>query len=334
MPVSLALGGLADQPGGPFLNELNGAVRAIVSFSASSSEPPVFDQCMAWFDLNTNHWKIRNPQNTAWVSVFRITSTGAVPLIQGIDTTPLASLASALASAPAGSEGFLKRNANGAIVVATMESPDLPTFGVGRSGMVPGVTAAQLDANAALRAQGWKLGPVLVGERVFAGAQDYALALPQADRYQISVRVAMSNTQPLFLQVGNGGSPRQSGYQCTVSRSAVDVDPGANSLSSNQVRQVQPETAGAGFQLWRTHGSITQMFVDGELVNMGGGQWCWKSSGGALTGGVDADVSRGDVTLSGGTPLDYIRVISAGSPYGTFNNRASINTGKIRVFAA
>jgi len=332
MAVSLALGGLADQPGGPFLNELNGAVRAITTFSASSSEPPVYDQCMAWFDLNTNHFKVRNPQNTAWVSVFRITATGSVPLIQGVDTAPLASLASALAAAGT-ADGFLKRNANGAIVVATMESPDLPTFGVGRSGMVPGVTAAQLDANAALRAQGWKLGQTLVGERVFAGAQDYALALPQADRYQASVRVAMSNAQPLFLQVGNGGSPRQSGYQCAVSRSWVDVNPGEESLRSTSVRQSQPETTTAGFQLWRTHGGITQMFIDGSLVNMGGGQWCWQSSGGAITGGLDGDVSRGDVTLTGGT-LDYIRVISAGDPRGTFSSRASINTGKIRVFAA
>lgn len=315
MTTSPHILGVPDSAGDPFLRNLNLALQAFATLSASSAEPPVKDRCMLWFDQSTAILKMRNPSNIAWVNILRITDAGVEPLLHGDTITSISTLTTNV-------DGYIRALKNGTFRVEDVSSPDIPIFGIGKSGMVPGPSAAEANNGGSLRSDGaWRLGPIVLASRQFAGATDYALSnIPRSSAYRIALRAVLSNNQSLVLQVGSGGSPAQSGYRSNVSHYYVLGD-GSNA---------DDETLSSGFQFWRTYGNPAEIVVIGELVSLGGNQWVWASSGGIVTGNITADVSRGVVTLPG--VLDYMRVISAGNPRGSYGNRASINSGSIQVY--
>lgn len=325
MPTSLYALALPDVPGAVFLAFLNGVLQAISSFHSGSAEPPVKQACMPWMDLSTNTLKIRDTANVAWLSLFRITNAGAEPIYRGQALGPLATLTSE-------SRGYLWSNGDGSFTVQDVSTPDIPIFGVGAAGMVPGPTAAQTDAGAYLRADGsWRFGPT-VQTRRFAGAQDYSIGnLPRSEVYHVRVYARLSNAQSLVLQVGNGGTPKQTGYANAVSRSYVAVAQGVDSLSSGDVTQSSASTATWGFEIWDQYPEIRPVVIDGRLVHVGDNLWTWVGHGGWTGGGVDGDSSRGTVSLTG--QLDFVRILPCGNPRGTFNSRASMNDGSIVVWA-
>lgn len=314
MPTSLYALALPDVPGAVFLAFLNGVLQAISSFHSGSAEPPVKQACMPWMDLSTNTLKMRDTANVAWLPLFRITSAGAEPIYRGQALGPLATLTSE-------SRGYLWSNGDGSFTVQDVSTPDIPIFGVGAAGMVPGPTAFAADAGAYLRADGsWRFGPT-VQSRTFAGAQDYSIGnLPRSDVYNVALYVQLSNPQSLVLQVGNNGTPRQTGYTNAASRSFYD---GSSHASA--------DLATWGFELWSQYPDNRQIVIDGRLVLVGDNKWMWVGNGGWIGGGVDGDSSRGTVDLTG--QLDFVRVLPCGNPRGSFNARASMNQGSLRVWA-
>lgn len=324
MTVSPHVLGLPDSAGDPFLRNLNLVLQAVTTLNSSSAEPPVKERCMLWFDQSTAVLRMRNPSNTSWLPVLRVTDSGIDPLLRGDSITSIATLTTNV-------DGYIRALRNGTFRVEDVSSPDIPIFDVGKSGMVPGPSAAEVNVGGSLRADGaWRIGPTVLASRQFAGATDYALSnIPRQTAYRVAIRAKLSNGQPLVLQIGSGGSPSQSGYKCSVSRYYVDVDKGANSLASNQVRNGVPELLSSGFQVFRSFSSAQDMVIVGDLASSGN-QWIWSGTGGSVDGGTDGDASRGAISLGGS--LDYIRVISAGDPRGSYGDRASINSGFIAVY--
>ena len=311
MPVSLYAFGCPDSSGAIYLPNQASAHTAHATLNSSSTEPPVKAACMPWFDLSTNTFKVRDTSNITWIPIWRLTNAGVEPLYRGQPLGPLA----ALVPTP-GSSGYIWANADGTVVVQDVSTPDIPVFSVRTAGMVPGPTALQSDFRSRLSADGaWRDGPQIFGSREFAGAQDYSIGgLARSEVYRVAVWANLSNAQTLVLQVGSSGSPKQTGYSAIASRSSSS-----------------PTAATFGFELWDKYDEVRQMIIVGDLVSVGGNFWSWSGSGGPAVGGADGDISRGLVQLSG--PLDFIRVLPSGNPRGTFNARASMNSGSIKVFA-
>lgn len=67
---------IADQPGASFLADLNGAIAALATNSSGATEPATTYAFQPWADTTANRFKIRNAANSAWISVF-VLSTGA-----------------------------------------------------------------------------------------------------------------------------------------------------------------------------------------------------------------------------------------------------------------
>lgn len=310
MPVSLYAFGCPDSSGAIYLPNQVSAHTAHATLNSSSTEPPVKAACMPWFDLSTNTLKVRDTSNITWIPIWRLTNAGVEPLYRGQPLGPLA----ALVPTP-GSSGYIWANADGTVIVQDVSTPDIPVFSVRTAGMVPGPTAAQADNRASLRADGTWDSAALPYSRRFAGAQNYELGgLPRSSVYNVAIRSILSNAQGLVLQVGSGGTPKQTGYSSMAVRGS----------------STPPGIATWGFELWDVYPEAYQVIIMGQLVNMGDNVWIWVGNGGRAGSGSEVDSSRGVVTLSG--QLDFIRILPSGNPRGTFNARASMNDGSIVVW--
>lgn len=308
MSTAIHVAGVPDSSGLLFLANNNAMLAALVTSFASSVEPVEKAQLMRWFDLTTATMKIRNQANTAWISVFKIRNGQIVPLMNGDELSPIVTLAT-------GKIGYVYATGTG-FEVQEIDSPDIPLFGIGHSGVVPGITTSQNGGGHALRASGdWYLGAWSVGSRTFGGDKAYPMTVPVADRYCIASRVKLSGGQQLMLQIGSGGSPKQIDYQSSAMRAGED-----------------PDSETRGFLLWKNYSSIRNMVVSGVLTRGAGNEWLW--TGMAQNLGSQsmqaADTTSGTVTIPGN--VNYIRVLAGGSPVGSFNNQNSLDEGWVTVY--
>jgi len=76
---------IANQTGANTRSDLNNAFSAIVSNNSSATEPSTTYAYMGWADTANDLYKVRNSANSAWVSVFTL-STGAI-ITGGLDLT-------------------------------------------------------------------------------------------------------------------------------------------------------------------------------------------------------------------------------------------------------
>lgn len=74
---------IADQAGASFLTDLNAALLAIAGNNSGATEPATTYAYMPWADTANDIYKIRNAADSAWISLFTI-STG-MPLFGGSD---------------------------------------------------------------------------------------------------------------------------------------------------------------------------------------------------------------------------------------------------------
>lgn len=318
--------GQPDDSGLIFLQKHNGVLQALSSHHCGASEPPTKIQCMTWFDLSTFTLKIRDPQNLNWHLLSKYENGVLVPCWGGVPITRIATLAPSV-------DGYV-RYVSGVPTVEDISTPDIPIFGVSRPGMVPGPSAVASDSRYRLCADGqWRAGLVTVAQRNFGGNKDYGTNVPPASYYKLTIRAKLSGTQPLLLQIGNSGSPKQTGYLSRATRAELFITQGKSGLASNEVYNIEGWTTDRGFLLWRQYGGAPEFLMTADLVSHGQNKWTLVGTGGHLGPGQpsDSDSSFGEVSLSG--TLDYIRVIAAGSPFGTFNNQHSIDSGSLVVLA-
>lgn len=311
MAVSNWLLGVPDTSGDIFLANVNGVFQALATCSISSSEPPVKSAGMLWFDLNEGRLKQRNQNNSVWVPIFAIRNNQCIPLYNGAEVSNI------VAVQPKG-DGYL-RCKNGVFILESIDSPDVPMFGVNRSGIVPGVTSAQSNQPYKLLSNGsWgEPGADTLGYVGFAGAKEYAVGVAPARQYHIKVRVGLSGTgQSTVLQIGSGGSPTQNGYNARASRWGGED----NSVYSDRCFPIHIRYNAAKQGVWSF-----------DLSNPSGNTWVISGSGGALDVDSAADMSRGEVSLPG--RLNYVRVLTAGSPFNSFNNTLSLDSGYLLVQA-
>ena len=73
---------LANQSGAAFRSDLNNALGAIRSMNASAVAPTTTAQGMTWFDTSTTTMNVRNSGDTAFVKVFKFTSSTVMPYLQ------------------------------------------------------------------------------------------------------------------------------------------------------------------------------------------------------------------------------------------------------------
>lgn len=280
---------------------------AQTTHNASSVEPVEKPQLMFWFDLRTNVMNVRTPDATAWMQLFRVRGNKIYPLQAGAELSPIVTLET-------GKQGYVYATGTG-FEVQEIDSPDIPLFGVGHAGIVPGVTNQQSGLPAALRSDGsWKLGSAEIASRTFSGAKEYPMTVPAADRYCIAGRVKLSGGQQLMMQIGSGGSPKQLDYTSSAMRAGED-----------------PDSETRGFLLWNNYSTIRSMVFSGILTRGSGNEWLWTGMAQNLGSQIvqAGDATSGTVTIPGS--MNYIRVLAGGSPVGTFNNQNSIDEGWVTV---
>lgn len=322
MATSNWLLGVPDTSGDIFLANVNGVFQALATCSIGSSEPPVKSAGMMWFDLNDGRLKQRNQNNSVWVPIFAIRNNQCIPLYNGQEVSNI------VAVQPKG-DGYL-RCKNGVFILESIDSPDIPMFGVNRSGIVPGVTSAQSNLPFILKSSGtWDPpGQRRVTDVSFTGAKEYAVGISmQSQRYSVCIESKLSGAQPLMMQIGSGGSPVQQGYRAVASRqSPTDTynDIAAPSISSDK-----------GFIFYRQYpNNVSPVIVlNAELYNPRGNAWVISGTAMSNVAGQQSNINVfGGSTSINGT-LNYIRVLSSGSPVGSFNDQNSIDSGYMSVFA-
>lgn len=324
MATSNWLLGVPDTSGDIFLANVNGVFQALATCSISSSEPPVKSAGMLWFDVNEGRLKQRNQNNSVWVPIFAIRNNQCIPLYNGQEVSNI------VAVQPKG-DGYL-RCKNGVFILESIDSPDVPMFGVNRSGIVPGVTTEQSNSGYILKSNGaWDPpGSRRLGSVSFSGAKDYSIAgFSAAQAYIVSLQCRLSGGQSLMLQIGSGGSPTQQGYTSKASRvSPIDIYGDQNNTNINSDR---------GFVVFRPYAEsganpATWVF-NCSLLNPTGNMWTFTGVGSTGKGGVQGSIDNcyGYVSLPG--QLNYIRAISSGSPVGSFNNQNAIDSGYLSIFA-
>lgn len=309
MPVSPWLLGVPDTSGDIFLANVNGNFYALATNSFGTTEPPTKAAGLQWFDSNDARMKLRNQSNGLWVPIYAVRNNQSIPIYKGIEVSDIVALQPS-------NDGYV-RCKNGTFLLENIDSPDIPMFGVNRSGIVPGVTTTQSNQPYKLLSNGgWgEPGPVKASEPIsFAGAKEYSVGVLPSRQYSIKIKCLMNGGQALMMQVGSSGSPSQSGYGGKLSGNG-------NYHSSDR-----------GFIIYGTHTSARGVMADCTLTNITGNTWAMTCYGGNLgTSDQEPEVYRGEVTLSG--RLNYIRVLSAGSPLGSFNNTNSLDSGYMSVLA-
>lgn len=311
MPTSAWLLGVPDTSGDIYLANSNGNFLALATCSSSSSEPPVKAAGMLWLDLNEGRLKQRNQTNSQWVPVYALRNNQCIPIRAGEELSNIATLQPNV-------DGYV-RCKNGVFLLESIDSPDVPMFGVNRSGIVPGVTTAQSSQPYKLLSNGtWGEPGVSDAANVtFSGAKEYAVAVWPARSYTVQVRVRLSGGgQNVVLQIGSGGSPAQTGYASRVSR--VTGDDSTRSAGSDRC-----------FVLNRTYEFAQELLFTATLNQAPGNRWLFSNTGGTLAVDAHADVGRGEVTLPG--RLNYMRVLTGGAPLGSFNNTQSLDSGFLLV---
>lgn len=74
-------GYIADQQGGPFLDELNQALAAQRSQNSGDTAPAPTVGYLFWADTANDMMKMRNPANNGWIDLWRL-STAGMPSVQ------------------------------------------------------------------------------------------------------------------------------------------------------------------------------------------------------------------------------------------------------------